>query len=106
MKKGSKNNPGIRPLGDKVLVKPLSDEELGTVSAAGIIIPDTVDREKADRGMVIAVGEGKFDDTGRRIPLSVEPGERVVFQWGDKLEFEGEEYYLVSENNILAVLEK
>jgi len=104
MKKGSKEQPDIIPLGDKVLIKPLSDEEMGKRSPSGIIIPDTVDREKADRGKVIAVGEGRYDDDGNRVPMQVKKGQKVIFQWGDKLEFDGEEYYLVSENNILAIL--
>jgi chaperonin GroES len=95
----------LRPLGDKVLVRPLSDEELGTKSASGIIIPETVDREKADRGEVVAVGPGRWDEDGeKRIPLGVAIGDKVIFQWGDKLEWEGQKYYLVSESNISAVI--
>jgi chaperonin GroES len=104
MKKRTKNRPQITPLGDKVLILPLSDEEMGTISPSGIIIPDTVDREKTDRGTVIAVGEGKYDETGRLIPMQVKEGQKIIFQWGDKVEVGGEEYYLVSENNILAVI--
>jgi len=97
----------LRPLGDKVLIRPLSDEELGTTSPSGIIIPETVDREKADRGEVVAVGPGRWDEDGeKRIPLGVEVGETVMFQWGDKVEYQGTEYYLVSESNISAVIEK
>ncbi len=97
----------IRPLGDKVLIRPLSDDELGTTSPSGIIIPETVDRDKADRGEVVAVGPGRWDDKGdKRLPLGVEVGDHVIFQWGDKVEFKGTEYYLVSESNISAVIEK
>ncbi len=96
----------IRPLGDKVLIRPLSNEELGTRSPSGIIIPETVDREKNDRGEVIAVGPGRWDEDGeKRIPMSVALGDKVIFQWGDKVEYQGVEYYLVSENNISAVIE-
>jgi chaperonin GroES len=96
----------LRPLGDKVLVRPLTDEELGTKSASGIIIPETVDREKADRGEVVAVGPGRFDEDGeKRIPLGVSVGDRVIFQWGDKIEYQNTKYYLVSESNISAVIE-
>lgn len=96
----------LRPLGDKVLVRPLSDEELGTKSASGIIIPETVDREKADRGEVVAVGPGRWDEDGeKRLPLGVSVGDKVIFQWGDKIEYQGVKYYLVSESNISAVIE-
>jgi chaperonin GroES len=96
----------IRPLGDKVLIRPLTDEELGTQSPSGIIIPETVNREKSDRGEVVAVGPGRFDEDGeKRIPLEVKVGDKVLFQWGDKIEYQKKEYYLVSESNISAVLE-
>jgi chaperonin GroES len=99
--------PNLRPLHDKVLVRPLSDDELGTTSPSGIIIPDTVDREKTDRGEVVAVGPGRWDEDGeKRIPVDVAVGELVIFQWGDKIEYEGTEYYLVSESNISAVINK
>ncbi len=106
MSKGASAKIQLRPLGDKVLIRPLSDEELGTTSPSGIIIPDTVNRDKADRGEVVAVGPGRWDEDGeKRIPVSVAVGDRVIYQWGDKLEFAGTEYYLVSESNISAVLE-
>ena len=103
-KKSSKGISNIMPLGDKVLIKPLSEEEMGIKSPAGIIIPDTVDREKADRGKVIAVGAGRHNDSGKLIPMEVKEGQKVIFQWGDKVELEGEEYYLVGESNILAII--
>ena len=103
----SSDKVNLRPLGDKVLIRPLSDEELGSTSPSGIIIPETVDREKADRGEVVAVGPGRWDEDGeKRIPLGVKEGETVMFQWGDKIEYKGVEYYLVSESNISAVIEK
>jgi len=97
--------PNLRPLNDKVLIRPLSDDELGMKSASGIIIPETVDRNKADRGEVVAVGPGRWDEDGeKRIPLGVRVGDKVIFQWGDKIEYRGTEYYLVSESNISAVI--
>ena len=94
----------IQPLGDKVLIKPLSDDEMNKKSPSGIIIPDTVDREKADRGTVVAVGDGKRSEQGDVVPLRVKAGEKVLFQWGDKVEIEDEEYYIVGESNVLAIL--
>lgn len=95
----------IVPLGDRVLLKPLSLEDLNT-TVSGIIIPDTVSKEKPEQGKVLAVGEGKFDDKGNRIPLSVKVGDRVVFsRYGyDEIKFEGEEYYILKEENILAII--
>ncbi len=108
MKKETKSNAKtlrLEPLGDKVLIKPLGEEELGAKSPSGIIIPDTIDREKADRGRVIAAGPGKWNEDGdKRVPLGVKEGDKVIFQWGDKIEFGGETYYLVSESNISAII--
>jgi chaperonin GroES len=101
-----KKKVALRPLGDKVLIRPLSDEELGVQSASGIIIPDTASGDKVDRGEVVAVGPGRFDEDGeKRIPLDVKVDDRVIFQWGDKVEYQKEEYYLVNESNISAVIE-
>jgi chaperonin GroES len=99
--------PNVRPLNDKVLIRPLSDDELGSKSPSGIIIPETVDREKTDRGEVVAVGPGRWDEDGeKRIPVDVSVGDVVIFQWGDKIEYQKEEYYLVTESNISAVINK
>lgn len=104
MKKG-KSSMTIMPLGDRVLIKPVSGEEREKKLASGIIIPETVSKEKTDRGEVIAVGEGKLsEETGKRIPLSVKVGQQVLFQWGEKVEINDEEYFLVNESNILAVI--
>jgi chaperonin GroES len=97
----------IQPLGDRVVVRQLTEEEMGTKSASGIIIPDTVSKEKPEQGMVIAVGEGKWDEDGeKRIPIDVKVGDRVVFsKYGyDEVKVAGEDYYIVSESNILAVI--
>jgi chaperonin GroES len=98
----SKSREDILPLGDRVLIE-LPPREEKTVS--GIIIPETVSDERADnrRGVVVAVGEGKYED-GKRVPMGVKKGDRVLFQWGEKVEIDEKEYYIVSENNILAVI--
>lgn len=96
----------IKPLGDRVVVRPLTDEELGTVSLSGIIIPDSAKKEKPEQGMVIATGPGKWDDDGeKRIPLEVKEGDRVVFsKYGyDEVKFEDKEYFIVSESSILGI---
>ncbi|MDP3735377.1 MAG: co-chaperone GroES [bacterium] len=103
-KEGAKRS--IQPLGDRVLLKPLSAEETTTKSAAGIIIPDTVDKEKPMQGKIIAVGEGRYSDEGKLIPMRVKVGDRVVFSKysPDEIKIEGEEYYILSESSVLAVV--
>ncbi len=103
-KEGGKRS--IQPLGDRVLLKPLSAEETATKSAAGIIIPDTVDKEKPMQGKIIAVGEGRYSDEGKLIPMRVKVGDRVVFSKysPDEIKIEGEEYYILSESSVLAVI--
>lgn len=96
----------VRPLGDRVIVRPLTDEELGTASPSGIIIPDSAKKEKSEQGIVIAVGPGKWDEDGeKRIPLEVKEGDRVVFsKYGfDELKIEDQEYFIVAESSILGI---
>ena len=96
----------IKPLGDRVIVRPLTDKELGTVSASGIIIPDTAKKEKPEQGIVIAVGPGKWDEDGeKRIPMEVKEGDRVVFsKYGfDEVKFDNKEYFIVAESSVLGV---
>ncbi|MFM2381728.1 MAG: putative chaperonin GroES [Candidatus Parcubacteria bacterium] len=97
----------IKPLGDRVVVRPLTDEEAGTVSLSGIIIPDSVTKEKPAQGIVIAVGAGKWDEDGeKRIPMDVHVGDKIVFsKYGyDEIKVEEKEYYIVGEASIMAVL--
>jgi chaperonin GroES len=103
--KGTLHEVGIRPLGDRVVIRPLSTDEMGTTSPSGIIIPDTISKEKPEQGMVLAVGAGKYED-GKRVPLQVAVGDRVVFsKYGyDEVKVGGKEYYIVSESGILAVI--
>lgn len=92
----------IKPLHNKVLIK--EDTSTETTTAGGIIIPMTVDEEKGGkRGIVVAVGSGGYDD-GILVPMTVEVGNKVLFSWGDKIKVDGEEYYLVKETEILAII--
>lgn len=93
----------IHPTGDRVLIKEsLFDAKEKTQS--GIIIPLTVEKDSgAKRGVVLAVGPGKYDD-GELVPISVKEGETVLFQWGEKIVEDGEEYYLVKDGEIMAVI--
>jgi chaperonin GroES len=96
----------VEPLHDRVILKPLSPEELGTTTASGIIIPDSA-QEKPEQGVVIAVGPGKWNEDGdARVPVSVAVGDRVLFsKYGyDTIKIQGVEYYVVTESNILAVI--
>lgn len=97
----------IRPLGDRVLIEPLSDEERHGKTKSGIIIPDTVNKERPEEGKVISVGEGKRMDDGTLVAPSVKKGDRVIFsKYGpDEIKVDGKEYLIVSESNILAIIE-
>ncbi|HEV8666616.1 MAG TPA: co-chaperone GroES [Candidatus Paceibacterota bacterium] len=92
----------MTPLGDRVLVKPQANE---TTTAFGIIIPDTA-KEKPETGVVVAVGPGKKNESGNVVPVGVQVGDKVMFsKYGfDEVKVSGQEYYLISEANILAIL--
>lgn len=94
----------LSPLGDRVVVIP-SEREGEKKLPSGIIIPDTVDKEKPAKGEVIAVGPGKYDD-GERVPMQVKVGDTVLFsKYGyDEVKIDGETYYILSEANILGVI--
>lgn len=108
VKKAPASRGPVSPLGDRVLLKPLSAEDMATRSASGILIPETVSKEKPEQGTVIAVGLGRVNDEGIRVAMQVAVGDRVVFsKYGyDEVKVDGVEYYLVSEQNILAVITK
>jgi chaperonin GroES len=90
----------LRPLGDRVVVRPSGREE---TTKSGIVIPDTA-KEKPQRGTVIAVGDGRRDEDGDRIPMDVSVGDTVLFAKyaGTEFKFEDEEYLILSEKDILA----
>ena len=101
-----KSSVGVTPLGDRVLVLPLDKNE--AMSKSGIIIPETVDKERPDKGKVVAVGPGKRNDDGKLIPVSVKIGQTVIFsKYGpDEIKIADKEYYVISESNILAIIEE
>ncbi len=92
----------LRPLGDRVVVRPTEQEE---VTASGIVLPDTA-KEKPQRGDVIAVGPGRLADDGSRLPMDVKDGEQVLFAKyaGTEVKVGEEEYLIISEKDILAVV--
>ncbi len=93
----------IKPLEDRVVIKPTEAEQ---TTASGLVIPDTA-KEKPQEGEVVAVGEGRFDDKGQRIPLDVKVGDKVVFSkyGGTELKYGGDEYLILGSRDILAVIE-
>lgn len=97
-----KSDVAIQPLSDRVVIKPATKEE---VSASGIIIPDSANREKPEKGTVVAVGPGKLDD-GMLVPMCLSVGDSVLFsKYGyDEVKIDGQEYLILSESSVLAKL--
>ncbi len=95
----------IKPLGDRVLVEGIDTSIEKTKS--GIIIPDTVSKEKSEQGKIVAVGEGRRGEDGKLVPMSVKKGQKIIFsKYGpDEIKVDGKEYFIISESNILAVIE-
>lgn len=93
----------IKPLGDRVVIKVLEGE---TTTKSGIVLPDTA-KEKPQQGEVIAVGTGKVLDSGERVALDVKAGDKIIFSKyaGTEVKFEGQDYLIVSERDILAIVE-
>ena len=96
----------ITPLADRVVIKMISAEEMKPQSTAGIILPDSVEGEKPQEGTVVAVGSGRVSDSGETLPMTVKVGDRVLVSKyiGDEVEIDGEEYAVVREESILAIL--
>jgi chaperonin GroES len=94
----------LRPLGDRVVIELVELEEK---TASGIVLPDTA-KEKPQEGKVVAVGTGRVLDSGERVALEVSVGDRIIFSKyaGTEVKYEGTEYLVVRENDILAVIGK
>jgi len=94
---------GLRPLGDRVVIRPLAREE---VTKSGIVLPDTA-KEKPQQGEVVAVGPGRILDSGERIKMDVNDGDKVLFAKyaGTEFKLEDEELLILSEKDILAIME-
>ena len=94
----------IKPLEDRILVQA---NEAETTTASGLVIPDTA-KEKPQEGTVIAVGPGRFDEKGSRIPVDVKVGDTVIYSkyGGTEVKWGGEEYLVLSARDVLAVIEK
>jgi chaperonin GroES len=92
----------IKPLEDRIVVKAIEAE---TTTASGLVIPDTA-KEKPQEGEVLAVGDGRFDDKGNRVPVDVKVGDKVIYSkyGGTEVKYGGEEYLVLSARDILAVV--
>ena len=93
----------IKPLGDRVLIEPLREER----KKGGIILPETVDKERPEKGRVVAVGPGRVDENGKKVPMNVKKGDKVLFtKYGpDEIKVDDKEYLIAKEDNILAIIE-
>lgn len=96
----------IKPLGDRVLILPLSEDERSQKTKGGIFIPDTADKEKPQEGKVIAVGDGKRMENGTVVPVGVKVGDRVLYSKYGPSEFkvEDKEYLIAREEDILGII--
>ncbi len=93
----------LKPLGDRLIVRAIDEE---ATTASGLVLPDTA-KEKPQKGKVLAVGEGKLDDDGKRIPLDVAEGDVVLYSkyGGTEIPYEGEDLLVLRESDVLARFE-
>ena len=94
----------IKPLEDRIVVQTVEAEQ---TTASGLVIPDTA-KEKPQEGEVIAVGPGRVDDNGNRVPVDVKVGDTVIYSryGGTEVKYEGQEYQILSSRDVLAVVER
>jgi len=95
----------IRPLGDRVVVKPAEREEK---TKSGIFLPDTVTKERPQEGTILAVGEGRRDDNGKLVPMNVQAGDKVLFAKyaGTEFKVDDVDYLILAEKDILGVIQE
>lgn len=95
--------PKIIPIGGNILVQPVTEDKM---TASGIVLPDTIDKEKPQKGKVIAIGTQRLSQTGEKIDFNVKVGDIVLFKKysPDEIEIDGEDYLIMDEDSILAVL--
>ena len=100
---GAGTSRTMRPLGDRVIVTPTPREEM---TKSGIVLPDTA-KEKPQEGTIVAAGPGRLDDDGKRVPMDVKVGDKVLYAKyaGTEFKIDDEEYLIVSQKDILAVVE-
>ncbi len=95
----------VVPIGDRVLVRPITEEEKKGKNTFGIILPDSVEKEKSGEAVVLAVGDGKYED-GKLIPMRVKVGQTVLYSKYnyDEISVDGEDLYIIREDTILAII--
>lgn len=93
----------IKPLSDRVLLEPLREEK----KKGGIILPDTIEKERPEKGLVVSVGPGRLDENGKKIPMNVKKGDKVLFtKYGpNEIKVDEKEYLIAREEDILAIIE-
>ncbi|MCD4705054.1 co-chaperone GroES [bacterium] len=93
----------LQPLFDNIIVKRIEEEEK---TKSGIVLPDTIDKEKPQKGEVIAIGEGKITDSGNKIDMQVKVGDQVLFRKysPDEIEMDGEEYLVMTQSDVIAII--
>ena len=94
----------IKPLADHILIEPIKEEEK---TKSGIFLPDTAQKEKPEQGIIIAIGQGRKTDDGKIVPVSVKPGDKVLFtKYGpNEIKVDNKEYLIATESDILAIIE-
>lgn len=94
----------LKPVGNHLVLKPLDQE---TTTASGIIIPETVDKERPEKGEVLAIGPGKVQDNGQRTPIDVTVGQKVLFKKyaPDEFEIDGQKFLVITADDVIAVIE-
>jgi chaperonin GroES len=94
----------LKPLGDHIIVKPIVEDK---VTAAGLVLPDSIDKEKPEKGEVVAIGIGKLLESGARAPMSVKVGDNVIFKKYSPEEFKLDDktFLIISESDVLAIVE-
>jgi chaperonin GroES len=92
----------LKPLGDRVVIKASPKEE---ITKSGLVIPDTA-KEKPQEGTILAIGPGRVDDKGKRLPMDVKVGDKVLYAKyaGTEIKIEGEEYLILKETDVLAIV--
>ncbi len=94
----------VRPLGDRVVIKPAEREE---VTRSGIYLPDTASKERPQEGTILAIGEGRRDDSGKLIPMNVNVGDKILFAKysGTEFKMDDVDYLILAEKDILGVIQ-
>jgi chaperonin GroES len=102
MRKRSTVSVAIKPLEDRIVIKQVEAEQ---TTASGLVIPDTA-KEKPQEGIVVAVGPGRIDDNGNRVPLDIAEGDKVIYSkyGGTEVKYAGEEYLVLSARDVLAIV--